>query len=60
MVDINLNIDINTVCNICEKDVEVEYMGYELIVSPCVTCLGKQEDESYNEGYNDGLNENKD
>ncbi len=48
-----VDISIDTVCNLCGKAVEVDYLGYELVVTPCEKCL----DDKYDEGYEVGREE---
>ena len=48
-----VEISIDTVCNICGKNVEVDYLGGELIVTPCQACLDAKYDEGYEESEAD-------
>lgn len=46
----SVDINIDTICNICGKEVEVHYMSYELLITPCDSCL----DDKYREGFDEG------
>lgn len=47
-----VDIDVNVVCNSCGKDVEADYLGNEIVVTPCKHCM----DENYDLGYDAGVN----
>ncbi len=48
-----VDISIDTICNICGKDVEAGYLGYDLFITPCEKCL----EDKWQEGYETGIDE---
>ena len=52
-----VDINIETVCNICGKAVEVAYVQYSLIITPCEDCMEDKHGEGYDLGYDVGMSD---